>query len=167
MNDFIKNIIWLFLLVLLQVLIFNNINLFGYTNPLIYVVFVFYYPLKKEKGAFLFLSFLLGLFIDFFSNSGGIHAAATLFIAFIRLPLLTSILNKTDFDYHLFNIRSISFFKAFSFISIQVLIHHLIVFSLDYFSFSDFGKIISKTLTTSGLTIVLILIGIVLFTKKK
>ncbi|OIQ38116.1 MAG: rod shape-determining protein MreD [Bacteroidetes bacterium MedPE-SWsnd-G1] len=167
MNDFIKNIIWLFLLVLLQVLIFNNINLFGYTNPLIYVVFVFYYPLKKEKGAFLFLSFLLGLFIDFFSNSGGIHAAATLFIAYMRLPLLTSILNKTDFDYHLFNIRSISFIKAFSFISIQVLIHHLIVFSLDYFSFSDFGKIISKTITTSGLSIVLILIGIVLFTKKK
>lgn len=167
MNDIVKNIIWLFILVLLQVLIFNNINLFGYTNPLIYVVFIFYYPLKREKGTFLTLSFLLGLFIDFFSNSGGIHAAATLFIAFIRLPLLTSILNKTDFDYHLFNIRGISFFKAFSFISIQVLIHHLIVFSLDYFSFNDFGKIISKTITTSGLTIVLILIGIVLFTKKK
>lgn len=167
MNDIIKNIIWLFILVLIQVLIFNNINLFGYTNPLIYIVFVFYFPLKKEKGLFLIFSFLLGLFIDFFSNSGGIHAAATLFIAFIRLPLLTSILNKKDFDYHLFNIRGISFLKAFTFIAIQVLIHHFIVFSLDYFSFNDFGIIISKTLTTSLLSVVLILIGIILFTKKK
>lgn len=167
MNNAPKNIIWFFLLVIIQVLIFNNINLFGYTNPLIYIVFVFYYPLQKEKGLFLFFSFLLGLSIDFFSNSGGINAAATLFIAFIRLNLLSFILGKTDFDYHLFNLRSISFGKAISFITLITLIHHFILFSLDYFSLNDFGSIIMKTITTSVFTIHIILVGIVLFTKKK
>jgi len=151
----------------MQVLIFNNINLFGYINPYIYIIFIFYYPLKKEKGLFLFLSFLLGLCIDFFSNTGGINAAATLLIAYIRLPLLSSILRKSDFDLQLFNIRSISFGKAISFIALLTLIHHLILFSLDYFSLTDFGSIITKTLITSVFSIFLILLGIILFTKKK
>ena len=159
--------VWFFILVLMQVLIFNNINLFGYTNPLIYIAFVFYYPLHKEKGLFLFLSFLLGLSIDFFSNTGGINAAATLFIAFIRLPLLSFILGKTDFDFQLFNIRAISFGKAFSFIALMTVIHHFILFSLDYFSLNAFSPIISKTLTTSVFSILIILVGIILFTKKE
>ena len=166
-SSLIKNIIWFFLLVILQVLIFNNINLFGYTNPLIYIVFVFYYPLQKEKSLFLFLSFLLGLSIDFFSNSGGINAAATLFIAFIRMPLLSSILGKSDFDHHLFDLRAISFAKALSFIVLMTLAHHFIVFSLDYFSLSEFMPIVTKTLVTSCFSIFLILVGIVLFTKKR
>ncbi len=167
MNKILQNTVWFSILVLMQVLIFNNINLFGYTNPLIYIVFVFYYPLQKEKGTFLFLSFLLGLSIDVFSNTGGINAAATLFIAFIRLSLLSSILGKTDFDFQLFNIRSISFGKAFSFIAMMTIIHHFIVFSLDYFSLNDFVSILSKTFITSLFSILIILIGIILFTKKK
>ena len=159
--------VWFFILVIMQVLIFNNINLFGFTNPYIYIVFIFYYPLQKEKGLFLFLSFLLGLSIDFFTDSGGINAAATLFIAYIRLPLLSSILRKSDFDLHLFNIRSISFGKAFLYIALLTLMHHLILFSLDYFSLNNFGNILFKTITTSALSIFVILIGIILFTKKK
>ena len=93
MSNLFQNMVWFFILMLMQVLIFNNINLFGYTNPLIYIAFVFYYPLHKERSLFLFLSFLLGLSIDFFSNTGGINAAATLFIAYIRLPLLSFILS--------------------------------------------------------------------------
>ena len=166
-SSLIKNIIWFFILVIMQVLIFNNINLFGYTNPLVYIIFIFYYPLQKEKGVFLFLSFLLGLSIDFFSNSGGINAAATLFIAFIRLPLLSFILGKSDFDYHLFDLRSISFGKALSFIILMTLSHHFIVFSLDYFSLNEFMPVITKTLITSLFSVFLILIGIFLFTKKR
>ena len=47
----------------------------------------------------LIISFLLGLSIDFFSDSGGINAAATLFIAYIRLPILSAILRKNEFDF--------------------------------------------------------------------
>lgn len=155
------------MLVLVQVLIFNNINLFGYINPYIYIIFVLVYPLKKEKGTFLFLSFLLGLSIDFFSDTGGINAAATLFIAFIRLSVLTTILRKTDFDYVLFNLRSISIGKAFLYIVSLTFIHHLILFWLDYFSLNEFGSVLYKTITTTLLSVFLIIIGIVLFTKKR
>ena len=166
-NQVIKNTVLFVALVLIQVLILNNINLFGYLNPYIYIVFVIFYPLRKEKGSFLFLSFLLGLAIDFFSNSGGINAAATLFIAYIRLPLLSKILNKTDFDYQSFNIRSISYSKSFFFVLILTFIHHFILFGLEYFSFSNFGSIVSKAFFSTLFTTATIFIVIILFAKKK
>ena len=155
------------ILVLLQVLVLNKVNLFGYLNPMVYIVWVFLFPIRKNKTVFLLLSFILGLTIDFFSDSGGIHTAATLFIAFYRLSILKLILRKSDFDYLLFNLRSISFGKAFFYIAISTLIHHTIVFSLEYFSFNEYTAIIYNTLLTSFFTILIILLGIILFTKKK
>jgi rod shape-determining protein MreD len=155
------------ILVLLQVAVFNHVNLFGFINPLIYIAWIFLFPIRKNISLFLILSFLLGLSIDFFSDSGGINAAATLFIAYIRLPILKIILKKSGFDYLLFNLRTISFSKAFAFISILTIIHHFIVFSLAYFSFQDIIAIISNTLLTSIFTIILIILGITIFTKKK
>lgn len=167
MNNLFQNSIWFVVLVIIQVLFFNNINLFGYINPLFYIIFIFYYPLKKEKASLLLFSFFLGLCIDFFSDTGGINAAATLFIAYIRLPILSAILRKSEFDYQLFNIRSISFGKSIWYIIALTFIHHLIVFGLDYFSLNEFWNIISKTFITSIFTVSLILLAIILFTKRR
>jgi rod shape-determining protein MreD len=168
MNNLIINNSFRFLaLVLLQVLVLNHINLFGYLNPMVYIVWVVLFPIRKNKNSFLILSFLLGLSIDFFSDSGGINAAATLFIAFIRLPILKIVLKKTDFDFLLFNLRAISFGKAFLFISVLTITHHFIIFSLEYFSLNSFTTIISNTILTSFITIIISILGIILFTKKK
>ena len=167
MSNLIQNIIWFIVLIILQVLIFNHINLFGYINPLFYIIFIFYFPLKKEKTAVLFFSFFLGLSIDFFSDTGGINTAATLFIAYFRLPILSTILGKSDFDYLLFNIRSLSFAKSFWYILSLTFIHHLIVFTLDYFSLNEFGTIFLKTISTTTLSLSLIFLAIILFTKRR
>jgi len=168
MNNLIfRNIIRFIGLVLLQVLVLNHFNLLGYLNPLVYIIWVFLFPISKNKSILLLTSFFIGLSIDFFSDSGGIHAAATLFIAFIRLPVLKAVLRKSDFDYLLFNLRTTSFSKAFLFISVLTIIHHLIVFSLEYFNFNSFVTIISNTLLTSVFTIFISILGIILFTKKK
>lgn len=166
-NIVIANIIRFIGLLLLQVLVLNHVNLFGFINPLVYIVWIFLFPIKKNKSVFLILSFLLGLSIDFFSDSGGIHAASTLFIAFIRIPILNLVLGKSDFDYVLFNLRSIAFLKAVSFITILTLIHHFVLFSLEYFSFNAILSILFNTLITGVFTILLSILGIILFTKKK
>ncbi|UMB62075.1 rod shape-determining protein MreD [Lutibacter sp. A80] len=166
-NLVLNNLVRFLILILLQVLVLNHINLLGYLNPMVYIVWIFLFPIRKSKTLFLILSFLLGLSIDFFSDSGGINAAATLFIAFIRLPILKIVLKKTDFDYLLFNIRTISFSKSLLFISILTFIHHFIVFSLSYFNFNSYLAIISNTILTSIFTIIISILGIILFTKKK
>ena len=150
MNNIVLSNIFRFIgLVLFQVLVLNHVNLFGYLNPLVYILWIFLFPVKKNQAPFLIVSFFLGLSIDIFSDSGGINAAASVFIAFIRLPILKAILRKSDFDNYIFNLRSLSIDKIIIYITTLTIIHHFIVFSLEYFSFNSFSTIISNTFFTS------------------
>ncbi len=166
-SNILQNIILFFVLLFLQVTILNNVQFLGYINPFLYVLFVIVYPYRKDRGIILLSSFLLGLFIDFFLNSGGTNAAATLFVAYIRLPLLKWILGKNEIDFPVFNITKQPFLKVLTYVSFIVLTHSLIIFSLEYFKFSLLGTLLSKTLLTSIFTILLIMFSLVLLTKRK
>lgn len=166
-NIALNNVIRFISLLFLQVLILNHANIFGYINPMVYIAWVFLYPVRKTRGLFLILSFLLGISIDFFSDSGGVNAFAITFIAYFRLPILMAVLRKSDLDYAQFNLKSLSINKIILFISIVTVIHHFIIFSLEYFSFSEFLNIISSTILTSFFTVLISFLGITLFTKKK
>ena len=160
-------IIFLFIfLLLLQVLILNNILFLGYINPYLYIVFVFLYPLNTNRFPFLSLTFLLGLCVDSFSNSGGIHTFSILFIAYIRLFLIKTIFKKTESDYLLFNLRLETFDKVFNYTVILTLIHHFILFSLINFSFYNFSNVLINTLFSSVFTLVLYFLGSFIFRKK-
>lgn len=166
-NIALNNVIRYVGLLFLQVFILNHVNIFGHINPMVYIAWVFLYPVRKTRGLFLILSFLLGISIDFFSDSGGVNAFAITFIAYFRLPILMAVLRKSDLDYAQFNLKSLSINKIILFISILTVIHHFIIFSLEYFSFSEFLNIISSTILTSFFTVLISFLGITLFTKKK
>ena len=167
MNN-LYNIIFLFLsLLFLQVFILNNVLFLGYINPYVYIAFVIFYPLKKERYLFLFLSFLLGLAIDFFSDSGGINAFSLLFIAYIRLFFIRVIFKKTEPDYLLFDLDQEPFGKVFNYVIILIVIHHFILFSLANFSTQNFSSVIVNTLYSSIFTSVLFFLGTYIIRKKK
>lgn len=160
-------IVFLFVfLLLLQVLVLNNVSFLGYVNPYLYIVFVFLYPLNTNRFPFLSLAFLLGLCVDSFSNSGGMHAFSILFIAYIRLFLVKTIFKKTESDYLLFNLRLETFDKVFNYTVILTLIHHFILFSLINFSFYNFSDVLIKTLFSSVFTLVLYFLGSFIFRRK-
>jgi rod shape-determining protein MreD len=166
-NIALNNVIRFVGLLFLQVFILNHVNIFGHINPMVYIAWVFLYPVRKTRGLFLILSFLLGISIDFFSDSGGVNAFAITFIAYFRLPILMAVLRKSDLDYAQFNLKTLTVNKIILFISILTIIHHFIIFSLEYFSFSEFLNIISSTILTSIFTILISFLGFTLFTKKK
>ncbi|MBE0423125.1 MAG: rod shape-determining protein MreD [Lutibacter sp.] len=166
-NLALNNVIRFVGLLFLQVFILNHVNIFGHINPMVYIAWVFLYPVRKTRNLFLILSFLLGISVDFFSDSGGVNAFAITFIAYFRLPILMAVLRKSDLDYAQFNLKTLSFNKIILFISILTIIHHFIVFGLEYFNFGEFLNIISKTIVTSIFTILISFLGITLFTKKK
>tara|TARA_R110002124_G_scaffold101230_3_gene248680 strand:- start:3538 stop:3969 length:432 start_codon:yes stop_codon:yes gene_type:complete len=138
----------------------------GYINPYLYVAFVIFYPLKKERFLFLFLSFLLGLSIDFFSDSGGINAFSLLFVAYIRLFFIRVIFKKTEQDYLLFNLQQEPFGKVFNYVIILIVIHHFILFSLANFSTQNFSIVLANTLYSSTFTSVLFFLGASIIRKK-
>ncbi|MDG2194671.1 MAG: rod shape-determining protein MreD [Polaribacter sp.] len=161
-------IAFLFLsLLFLQVFILNNILFLGYINPYLYVAFVIFYPLREERFPFLFLSFLLGLSIDFFSDSGGINAFSLLFVAYIRLFFVRVFLKKTTQDYLLFDLHAEPFGNVFNYVMTLIIIHHFILFSFANFSTQNFSDVLVNTLYASIFTAILFFMGTYIIRKKK
>ncbi len=167
MNKPLNTVGLFFSLLLLQVFVLNNVLFLGYINPYLYIAFVFLYPLKENRFPFLFFSFSLGLFVDFFSDSGGIHAFSILFIAYIRLFFIRLYFRKVSADYAFFKLKSESFGKIFNYIVTLTLIHHFIYFSFANFSFQNFTNVLLNTLFSSIFTLVLYFLGTYIFTKSK
>lgn len=154
-------------LVLLQVFILNNILFLGFINPYLYIAFVFLYPLKENRIPFLFYCFLLGISVDFFSDSGGIHAFSILCIAYLRLFFVRLYFKKVVSDYAFFKLKSESVGKVFNYTATLTVIHHLIYFSFANFSFQNYTNVLLNTLYSSIFTLVLYFLGTFIFSKKE
>lgn len=150
----------------LQVLLLNKILLFDYINPYLYVVFVFIYPLKENKFPILSYSFLLGLLIDFFSDTGGIHALSLLFIAYIRSYFIKLYFKKDSSDFQDFNLKDETFGNKFNYVTTLTIIHHFIYFSFANFSFHNFDKVLLNTLYSAIFTLILFFLGNSIFSRE-
>ncbi|MFI1744317.1 rod shape-determining protein MreD [Thalassobellus sediminis] len=166
MNSVIsKNIIRFFVLALIQVLICNHVNFLGYLNPYIYILFIILYPTKDNRILFIFLSFLIGLSIDLFSDSGGIHAAASVLIAYIR-PVLLRFSFGVQYENYAIKFDNIEFGSKLTYITLITLLHHILLFSLEIFSFSKILLVFQKTLFSSIFTILLCMLITIIFSRK-
>ena len=154
------------ILVLVQVLILNHINFLGYINPYIYILFIILYPANNNRTLFVFLAFLIGLCVDVFSDSGGVHAAACVTVAYIR-PVFLKFSFGTVYDYQSIKFDQIDFGNKLTYFSALVFIHHLIMFSLEIFNISKILLILEKTLFSGIFTIILCLIISILFSQKR
>lgn len=167
MNSATLNITLRFIvLALVQVLVLNHINFLGYINPYLYILFIILFPINKNRILFLFLSFLLGLTIDIFSDSGGVHAAACVSIAYIR-PVILKFSFGSLYDHQTIKFGNMEFGSLLGYTSILTIIHHFILFFLEIFNVSKIILILQKTLFSSIFTILLCIIIIFLFNKKE
>jgi len=145
--------------VLLQVLVMNNIHLFGIVTPIIYLYVILILPVDLSRSSVILVSFLLGLIIDVFSNTFGMHAAACSFIGFIRSPLLERFVDMRELQE-----GSVPSYKAFGYIKfmrytlIIVAIHHVSLFIIEAFSFFQPGTMIVRMLSSILLSTLLILV---------
>ncbi len=157
MNTTLSNIIRFIVFIFLQVIIFNNINLFGYVNPYPYLLFILLFPVNGNKNTLLISSFLLGLIIDMFSNSGGIHAMASIILAFIR-PNLFRFAFGISYEYQTVRIADKISSERITFVLLSVFIHHFVLFFFEYFRISLFFTIVSRALISTLLTFVFCLL---------
>ena len=163
-SDVFTNSIRFIVLVLTQVLILNHINLFGYVNPYLYILFIILYPLTGNKSLLIALGFILGLTMDMFGDSGGIHAAACVTIAFLR-PIILKFSFGVSYEYNAVKIQRTDLSNRFIYVFLMVTIHHLILFSLEVFNIDHILLVLKNTLFSGILSMVLILGTIALFSR--
>ena len=156
---YLKGFIGFVLLVLLQVLILNEVSLFdGWAQPYIYIYSIIALPILIPKRILLPVGFLAGLIIDMFTHTPGIHASATLTLAFSRPFILKSIRPREGFESFIPSINSMGGVKYFTYSGLLVLIHHLWLFGLLYFSSGLLFVAIGHAVLSSLFTLVFIML---------
>ena len=92
MNKFATNFFRFFVLILLQVFVFNYVQWFGFFNPAVYLLFLILLPLEIPKSVQYILAFTTGFIVDAFMRTYGIQAFACVLMIFLR-PYIILILN--------------------------------------------------------------------------
>ncbi|MCB2194486.1 MAG: rod shape-determining protein MreD [Bacteroidetes bacterium] len=148
------------LLVFLQVFILNNIQFSGYINPYIYILFILILPFETPKWLLLVLAFILGITIDLFSGTLGMHSSATVIMAFVR-PYVLKVISPRD-GYESETLPQLRYYGVNWFLKysvILVFIHHLFLFYIEVFRFSHFFTTFVRVILSSIFTILLVLIS--------
>lgn len=146
-------------LILTQVLIFNHIQFSGFVNPYIYVLFILLLPISSPRYLVLLLAFLLGISVDIFSNSLGIHSFATVFVAYLR-PIVIRVISNREEDRNDYpGLAQNKFPWFFGYITIMVIIHHLVLFYVEVFTFTNFFETLVRVLLSSVFSIIVIVLS--------
>ncbi|MBZ9787088.1 rod shape-determining protein MreD [Psychroflexus sp. CAK57W] len=166
MKTYFINSIRFVLLILVQVMILNHFEVFGYINPYIYPLLIILLPFNINSIQKLLLAFVLGICIDIFEDSGGIHAAATLIIAYLR-PLFLRNAFGLSYDYQTLKFYDAPFRSRLVYVSFMVIIHHVVLFSLEIFSVNHLLYLLEKIVYSSIFSIILIMITLNLIRKNR
>ena len=153
--------------VLMQVLIFNNILILRMIAPFFYILFILLLPFDTPRVLLLFLSFLLGLLIDVFTNTPGVHASASLIIGFLRPGVLRLISPREMLDSVLaprVENMGLNWFAGYT--TFMVVIHHFFLFFIEAFTFNDMLITLIRIVLSSVLSIVLIVLSQFLIFRK-
>ncbi|MEA5111911.1 hypothetical protein SDC9_22657 [bioreactor metagenome] len=163
-----KDILRFFVLIAVQVLILDHINLGGYINPSLYVLFILLLPFEIPGWALLISAFLIGFSVDSFSNSTGLHTAASVFMAFLRPWVIRMAGAPAEYEGNLKpGIADMGFRWFFAYTLMLVFAHQLLLFLFEAFRLNEIGYVLIRVLAGSTFTIILIILAEYLFMQKR
>jgi rod shape-determining protein MreD len=146
--------------VLLQVLIFNNLLIARFISPFFYILFILLLPIDTPRSLLLFLSFILGLSIDIFTNTPGVHASASLLIGFIRPGILGLISSRETLDSVAApRVQNMGLQWFLTYTTFLVIIHHLFLFFIEAFTFQGVLITLIRVVLSSVLSVILIVMS--------
>ncbi len=158
--EILRIVLRFIVLVSIQVLVLNNVQLGGFINPYLYVLFLLTLPISTPKLLLLIVALATGLTIDMFQNTMGMHASACLILAYARPWWLRVIAPRDGYDAEAVpSIKrfGVQWFTVYSLV--LILIHHTFLFYIEVFRFSEFFSTLTRALLSSIVTLFLVIIA--------
>ena len=156
--DWTKQIGRYVIVMLLQVLLFDQLQLWGACHPYIYILCLLMMPITLPHNIDMLIGAVAGLVMDIFCNSMGVHTAACIALMFVRPYLLGAIVNDKDRLNEQISLRTLGLEAFVKYTVLLVLLHHLTVFMLAAWSWSHIGFVLLETVV-SGLITILFIVG--------
>lgn len=147
----IGHIVTSVIIVLVQILLLKNIQIVVFDrftlSVLIYPAVVVFLPVELRRSAVVLIAFFLGLFIDSFYDSPGVHTAALVLTGFFRGTILRLIEPRQGYRNNVAispKAYGLSWFLYY--LGVLLFVHIFTYFSLDAFTFVYIVKILVNTL---------------------
>src|ERR1700761_7990950 len=164
----IVNLLRFVLVVFIQVFLLKNISLYGLSTPYLYILFILLLPFETPNLLLFPLAFILGLTIDAFYDTPGLHAMACVLLAFVRVLFISITVQKEGFDNEPEPTLSLMGFRWFFTYAITLtFIHHFFLFNLEVFRFSEIQYTLTRVVLSTIFTVFLMLVSGLLFYKPK
>ena len=162
------NLVRFVVLVFIQVFLLKNLAVYNLPIPYLYILFLLSLPFGIPNILLFALAFITGLCVDAFYDTPGLHAAACVILAFVRILFINVTVSKEGFDNEpepTLNIKGFRWFFAYA--ATLTLIHHFFLFAIEYFNFSSLQYTVGHFLASSFFTVILMLISGALFFRRK
>ena len=159
MNKIIKQYIFFaFIIITLQLIMFNNVNFLGFINPWIYIILIIIIPQSIKDNYLIIIAFLIGILLDSLFSTSGINTIPLISVAWLRNYILKKIFSGKNYDKKKFiSIKNNGFNLYLKYVTLMVLIHHGILILVDYINFIKISEIIIKTILSSIVSIIIIM----------
>lgn len=142
----------------------NTLAEFRYVQLIFYPLFVVLLPIKMKTVQSMLLAFSMGLAIDFFYSSIGIHAAALVFTAYIKPFVIHQLqIQPTTSARRGIRIIGVELPMFIRLMTILMVIHNLVYFVLLAFSFSNFFHTLLLTFFSTIASLLLMLMYLLIF----
>jgi hypothetical protein len=168
MSTLLKNIIRFILFLGIQVYILNQIPpLHQFIVPYLYFLFIIWLPFNLGRFPLLLIAFIFGLSLDYFTGTMGLHAAACVLLAYIK-PFLLNLLipqETTEQSYVEPSISSMGWAPYSLYVALLTFIHHFYLVLLEWLQFGNFVYFLGKVSATTGISLLLIFVTEMLFSR--
>jgi rod shape-determining protein MreD len=163
---FLNSLRWLVLL-FVQIFLLRNLNFYNLSTPFIYILFILVLPFSIPNFLLFLIAFGTGLTLDAFYDTLGVHATACVALAFVRILFISVSVNREAFDEPEPSLGNMGFkwFALYAFLC--TFFHHLIVFYLEAFKFTELLYTLGRCLTSIVFTMFTILIVEFIFHNRK
>lgn len=145
------------LLLLLQVLLINNLQFLGVCHPYIYIFSLLVMPITLPRWADMLIGGVVGLILDMFCNSLGVHIAACIMLMYVRTYLIGAYVSDRERLTDEIDVRSIGVVNFVKYTILLVLLHHTMVFFLTAWSVQHFWFTLLEVVVSSIVSILLII----------
>lgn len=169
MSSVFKNIIRLVLFLFIQVYVLSNVPLLHqYISPYLYFLFILWLPFTINRWYLLLIGFFFGMLLDYFLHTPGLYAAPCTLIAYLRPFLLNLFIAKdsTEQSFSEPSVRSMGWGPYSFYIVILTFLHHAYLIFIEWMQFGSFSYFILKVIATTLLSLVMIFITEMLFSRK-
>ncbi|MFR9619853.1 MAG: hypothetical protein SNH63_01385 [Rikenellaceae bacterium] len=140
-----------FVVMLLQTFVFDNLTYSIALTPMVYVTVVLFMPLRTSQLWMLFVGAFVGMSADFVMGIAGINTITTIFLAYIRIYLLSLFKLGGSGGEHK-STPIVTYLRRLGVIFIGVLIHHALFFVFEMLSFQAPLFLLQRTMFSVAVT---------------